>query len=98
MAVHYLRIVTLSYGAYGIVMCMNAAFNGMGKPLPGVFISVCRVIVVFLPLAILGKELFGLPGLFAATLLSNLLMGAVGFALLGHQINRAKTISPQPSA
>jgi putative MATE family efflux protein len=98
VAVHYLRIVTLSYGAYGIVMCMNAAFNGMGKPLPGVFISVCRVIVVFLPLAILGKELFGLPGLFAATLLSNLLMGAVGFALLGHQINRAKTISPQPSA
>jgi putative MATE family efflux protein len=93
VAVHYLWIVTLSYGAYGLVMSVNASFNGMGKPLPGVAISACRVIVVFLPLALLGRHLLGLPGLFVATLISNLLMGAVAFAWLGHQINQAKTIS-----
>ena len=98
VAVHYLWIVTLSYGAYGLVMSVNAAFNGMGKPLPGVAISVCRVIVVFLPLVLLGRYLLGLPGLFVATLISNLLMGAVAFAWLGRQINQAKTISLQPSA
>ena len=90
VAVHYLRIVTLSYGAYGLVMSVNAAFNGMGKPLPGVVISGCRVIVVFLPLAFLGKQLFGLYGLFGATLLSNLLLGAVGFAWLGYQVRLAR--------
>ncbi len=86
VAVHYLWIVTFSYGSYGLVMSMNAAFNGIGKPLPGVIISSCRVIMVFLPLALLGKFLFGLTGLFIATLLSNLLMGAVAWYWLGRQV------------
>jgi len=94
VAVHYLWIVTLSYGAYGLVMSVNAAFNGMGKPLPGVAISTCRVIVVFLPLAFLGRHLFGLTGLFAATLASNLLMGAAAYLWLGRQIRSA---SPNPA-
>lgn len=87
VAVDYLRIVALSYGAYGLVMSVNAAFNGMGKPLPGVVISSCRVIVVFLPLALLGKHLAGLPGLFSATLAANLLMGAVAWYWLGRRIH-----------
>jgi putative MATE family efflux protein len=90
VAIHYLWIVTLSYGSYGLVMSVNAAFNGIGKPLPGVVISSCRVIVVFLPLALLGKYLLGLHGLFAATLVSNLLLGTVAFFWLGHQVRLAK--------
>ncbi|MBT8065234.1 MAG: MATE family efflux transporter, partial [Gammaproteobacteria bacterium] len=90
VAVHYLWIVALSYGAYGLVMSVNAAFNGMGQPLPGVVISTCRVIVVFLPLAFLGRYLFGLEGLFVATLISNLLLGAAAWAWLGRQIGRCK--------
>jgi putative MATE family efflux protein len=88
VAVDYLRIVSISYGAYGLVMACNASFNGMGKPIPGVIVSSCRVIIVFLPLAFLGRHLFGPQGLFAATTLSNLVMGAVAFAWLGRQIAR----------
>ena len=98
VAVHYLWIVALSYGAYGLVMSVNASFNGMGRPLPGVVISSCRVVIVFLPLALLGRALFDLPGLFAATTLSNLLMGAVGFAWLGRQLSQAQSRSPQPTS
>ena len=90
VAVNYLWIVALSYGAYGMVMSVNASFNGMGQPLPGVVISGCRVIVVFLPLAFLGRHLLGLEGLFAATLVSNLLLGAAAWAWLGRQIGRCK--------
>ncbi|MBT8058414.1 MAG: MATE family efflux transporter [Gammaproteobacteria bacterium] len=90
VAVHYLWIVALSYGAYGLVMSVNAAFNGMGQPLPGVVISTCRVIVVFLPLAFFGRYLFGLEGLFVATLISNLLLGAAAWAWLGRQVGRCK--------
>jgi putative MATE family efflux protein len=96
VAVNYLWIVAISYGAYGLVMSVNASFNGMGKPLPGVFISACRVIVVFLPLALLGRHLFGLSGLFSATLVSNLLMGAVAFGWLGRQIRGALSDSTTP--
>lgn len=95
VATNYLWIAMISYGAYGLVMSANAAFNGMGKPAPGVFISTCRVIVVFLPLAFLGRHLFGLPGLFVATALSNLLMGAVGYAWLGRVIRQAQPTSPR---
>ncbi|NNE06316.1 MAG: MATE family efflux transporter, partial [Xanthomonadales bacterium] len=91
VAVLYLWIVPISYGAYGFVMSVNAAFNGMGKPLPGVVISTCRVIVVFLPLAFLGKAWLGLGGLFAASTISNLLLGAVAYAWLGAQVARIRS-------
>jgi len=99
VAVHYLWIVSISYGAYGLVMSCNASFNGMGNPLPGVVVSASRVIIVFLPLAFLGRHLLGLEGLFAATTASNLLMGAVAFAWLGRTIKRAQepTRSPPPN-
>ena len=89
VAVGYLWVATLGWGAYGLVMSVNAAFNGIGKPLPGVVISSCRVIIVFLPLALLGKALLGLQGIFLATLLSNLLLGTVAWRWLGAQIMRA---------
>jgi Na+-driven multidrug efflux pump len=99
VAVLYLWIVSVSYGAYGIVMSCNASFNGMGRPIPGVIISACRVIVVFLPLAFLLRHLIGLEGLFAATTLSNLLMGAVAFIWLGWQVRReAGQTQPLPPA
>ena len=88
VAVLYLQIVPLSYGAYGLVMSVNASFNGMGKPLPGVAISASRVIILFLPLALLGRWLFGLPGLFAASTMSNLALGLLGFLWLGRAARR----------
>jgi Na+-driven multidrug efflux pump len=98
VAVHYLWIVSISYGAYGVVMSANASFNGMGRPIPGVIISGCRVIAVFLPLAFLGRYLVGLEGLFAATTLSNLLMGGVAFAWLGRAIRQARDLQALPKS
>ena len=98
VAVHYLWIVSVSYGAYGVVMSCNASFNGMGRPLPGVVVSVCRVLLVFLPLAFLLRHFFGLEGLFAATTLSNLLMAAVAFTWLGRRVRReAGQVAAEPA-
>lgn len=88
VAVHYFWIVSLSYGAYGLVMSINAAFNGMGHPLPGVAISTLRVIVLFLPLAFLFKAVFGLNGLFIAASISNIALGLLGWFWLGKQIEK----------
>jgi Na+-driven multidrug efflux pump len=93
VAVHYLWIASISYGAYGLVMSVNAAFNGMGKPIPGVIISSCRVIFVFLPLALAGRQLIGLEGLFLATAVSNVLMGTIAFAWLGRQVAREAALA-----
>jgi putative MATE family efflux protein len=90
VTVTYVWLVSLSYGAYGLVMSVNAAFNGIGRPLPGVLISSMRVVIVFLPLAFLGHWIFGLPGLFGASALSNLGMGALAYRWIGSQICRSQ--------
>ncbi len=95
VAVHYIWIVSISYGAYGVVMSVNATFNGLGVPIPGLIITIARVLVVFLPLALLGKSLLGLEGLFAASTLSNLLIGWIAWAWLGRQIRSMSAKSPQ---
>jgi len=60
-------------------MFVNASFNGLGKPLPGVAVSVMRILLLYIPLAFIGRELFGIVGIFAAYALANLLSGVIGF-------------------
>lgn len=75
----FLWIAPISYGAYGMVMVMNASFNGMGRPIPAVYISVARMIVVYLPLAYVLDLTFGIPGIFAAYSIANIVTGVVAF-------------------
>lgn len=82
VAVLYLSIVPMSYGAYGLVMSVSAAFNGLGLPMPSIGISFMRVLGVFLPLALLGKALFDLQGLFIAVALANFIVGLVAYLWL----------------
>jgi len=79
VAVAYLTLVPASYAGYGFVMSANAAFNGLGRPLPATMISFLRVLGVYLPLAWLGNHLWGITGLFAATAAANLLLGALAW-------------------
>ena len=74
-ASHYLWIVPLSYGGAGVVMNVNAAFNGQGLPGRAVAVSLLRMLGVYLPAAYLGAWLIGLEGIFAATALANISVG-----------------------
>ncbi|UTF59622.1 MATE family efflux transporter [Gilvimarinus sp. DA14] len=86
VAVLYLSIVPFSYGAYGLVMSVNAAFNGLGKPWPAMLLSASRVLLVFLPLAWLLQLVWGLNGLFAATAVTNVLVGGWAWHWLRKQV------------
>lgn len=88
VASEYLWIMAISYGGYGMVMAICAAFNGVGYPIPGLIISACRAFIVFLPLALLGQMLIGLNGIFLAAAASNILIGCVGYIWLGRNIRR----------
>lgn len=76
----YLRIVPISYGTYGMVMVMNASFNGMGKPMPAVMVSIARMTVLYLPLAFAGDYLFGVAGIFGAYAAANIVSGFFAYA------------------
>jgi putative MATE family efflux protein len=71
----YLMIVPLSYGAYGLIMSVNAAFNGLGHPWPAMVISAGRVLYIYLPLAWLGQYWWGINGIFIATAMANIILG-----------------------
>jgi putative MATE family efflux protein len=92
VAVNYLWLVSASYGAYGVVMSVNASFNGMGTPLPAVVLSAARVIVVFLPLALLGRWLLGLYGLFGASAIANLIVGIWAYNWLGSRLTAQQSV------
>ncbi len=76
----YLLIVPFSYGTWGVLMMCSAIFNSLGKPISSTIMSVVRMFVIYVPLAYLGKYLFGFMGIFAAAGISNLLMGILAFA------------------
>lgn len=90
VALIYLAIVPISYGAYGLVMSVNAAFNGLGRPWPAMVISAGRVLFVFLPLAWLGQYLWQMQGLFVATAVANLLLGAWAWFWLRRHIRQVQ--------
>ncbi len=75
----FLWVVPVSYGTYGMVMVMNASFNGIGKPMPGVVISVGRILVLYVPLALLGMKYFGVFGIFAGYAIANIVSGIVAY-------------------
>ncbi len=74
-AMAYLTLVPISYGAAGIIAIVNAAFNGLGRPMSAVAISVARTLVVNVPVAWLGGRLFGAPGVFLGICTANIVVG-----------------------
>jgi putative MATE family efflux protein len=87
----YLRIVPWSYGAAGIIMVSNAAFNGIGKPLPAVVISVGRALILYVPLAYAASHFFAVPGIFAAACFSDLLSGIIAYSWFRHNCRAPAT-------
>ncbi|MDA0994978.1 MAG: MATE family efflux transporter, partial [Proteobacteria bacterium] len=88
----FLMIVPISYGAYGMVMVMNASFNGMGKPMPAVHVSVGRMMLIYVPLAMITEKYFGITGVFVSYAVANIITGALSYvwarASVEEQCNR----------
>jgi putative MATE family efflux protein len=84
----YLTIVALSYGFLGIVNLTAAAFNGLKMPLSAAGIAGLRLFGLLIPLSYLGRELFGLPGIFWGVAAGNVLSGIAG--LVWFSLNRRK--------
>lgn len=73
-----LRIVPISYTAFGIAMTVNGALNALGKPMAAMFVSLSRTLAVYAPLAWLLSQLLGLVGIFIAAAASNFASGGLG--------------------
>ena len=92
----FLTIAPISYGAYGMVMVMNASFNGMGKPMPAVHISVSRMAVIYVPLAFFGNKFFGITGIFAAYTVANIVTGIVAYTWARASVQEQCDVHAEP--
>ena len=81
-AANYLRIVPISYGAFGLMMVTVACFNSLGRPKSATLLTFVKLFVVYLPMAWLLSIPFGLTGIFIATGIAHILFGVVSVAWL----------------
>ena len=98
VGVAYLWIVPISFGAQGLVMVVNAAFNGVGRPLPAVAISVIRMAGLYVPLAVIGSHVAGVHGIFAAAAVSNVLAAILAYLWFRHYCRRQLAAAPAASS
>ncbi len=80
VAAQYLWLVPISYGTAGIIQVSSSAFNAMGKPMPSIVMTIARMFVLYIPLAYIGSRIAGPTGIFAAAMISNLLVGLGAYA------------------
>lgn len=84
----YLLIVPFSIGFMGLQSVATSTFNALGKPLPSLILSMSRMAILYVPLAILADWLFGYVGIFIATSLTSVIVGVWAFLWLRSAIRR----------
>ena len=75
----HLSLVPWSYALLGMSMVSTSAFNAVGKPTPGMIVSMCRTRGVYAPMAFLLAAMLGLQGVFLAAFLANIVSGSLGW-------------------
>lgn len=75
-ATHYLYLVPISFGLLGSIMMVSSMSNGIGEPMPSLWFTLARLLVIYLPLAWALSQWFGLDGIYVATLIANTTVGS----------------------
>lgn len=88
----FLMIVPISFGFLGVGSMAGSMLVALGKPIPNLIMSIMRMVVVYLPMAVVGDMYWGYLGIFVATSLANVIMGLVAFvwgrSILTREISR----------
>ena len=93
----YLAIVSAGYGLQGILTISANAFSAMGKPYRSAALNLVRMFALYIPIALLGSRLFGLPGVFAGAPVSAAVAGALGGWWALRTLSKAGGSAPTPS-
>ncbi len=83
----FLMVVPLGYGAQGVVVLTNSAFNAIHQPMAALTLNTLRLFVFFVPFCFLGSIWYGLMGLFVGAVIANIVMAGMSFFWFRYQIN-----------
>jgi putative MATE family efflux protein len=94
-ATAYLLIIPLSLGFMGVMSVASSCFNALGRPAPPLVLSLLRLVVVLIPLAVLLGMHFGYVGIFLALGISNVVVGTMAWLWNRHTVGiEAARLSP----
>lgn len=74
-SVTYLHLVPITYGLLSTIMIVSSMANGIGQPMPALIMTISRLLLIYLPLAWLLSQQWGLNGIYIATAAANALVG-----------------------
>ena len=72
-------LLPLGWGAQGVTILTNSSFNALRRPMSALNLSFVRLFVTYLPLAWIGGKIAGLPGVFAGSVIANLITGLIAW-------------------
>jgi len=90
----YLLIVSLSYSTMGVSMVAGSCFVALGRPLPSLILSIARMVVIYVPLALLGDALFGYRGVFGAGAVATVLVAGASYVWVTRMLASSRLTSP----
>ncbi|PAY02991.1 MATE family efflux transporter [Pseudoalteromonas sp. HM-SA03] len=94
----FIYIMPLGYGLQGVIILTNSSFNALHKPMNALILSVIRLFIFYVPIAYVGSQLAGLPGLFAGAALGNLFTAAIAYNWFKKVINEIAASEVQKEA
>jgi putative MATE family efflux protein len=90
----FLYILPLSYGFQGLAVLSNSSFNALHEPKRAVLLSVLRSFICYVPLAYMGSQIAGVPGLFAGAALANVVSGLIGQRWISRYVAERLPVQP----
>ena len=81
VALLYMRIVPLAYGLQGVMLTAVTALNVLKRPLHAAILTLIQMFGLYIPFALLGSRLYGIPGIFGALAFSYMVMGPFSYGV-----------------
>ena len=88
---NYMKVISFSYGFFGIMMVSLAMLNGINKPILAMFTTMSRMFLLYVPLAFLLSKFFDLNGIFWAAFIANIAAGIIGAIFITVKLKKAQT-------
>jgi len=87
VAALYFRIVPFAYGMQGIFNISSMILNALNKPIHATILTVLQMFGLYIPLALLGKNILGTAGIFSALVVSYAISGTLSYFSVKRVIN-----------
>lgn len=88
----YIRIISWGYGMMEVHRYSGFVFTGMHRPFSSTALNVLRILILLIPLSFAGAHFWGITGIFAARLVTDLTVGSFGLIWVARVLKRETAV------